>query len=178
MKSRLSSTLVGVAVMGCLAAGSAAGFALRGSVIGAGGLSAPPATNGVFKQYGTAGQAGVGKCQSGAFGASSGFWSFGGPRVLAVLPPGAPVAFAFGPASPNPAREAASFELALPQAADVSLAVYDVAGREIGAETSARLAAGVHRLTWRAPAGGAGVYFVRLSTDGVVRARRTVVMIR
>jgi hypothetical protein len=97
------------------------------------------------------------------------------------VPPGdgaAPLEFALGLATPNPTRGSTKFDLALPRAAQVTLAVYDVSGRRIGSEVSRRFEAGRHELYWRDPVASAGVYFMRLSTDGVLRAKRTVVLVR
>jgi len=170
-------------VLACLvlgaSVGNAAGFAIRGSVIANGGPSSTPATNGTRSVQGTLGQAAVGQSQNGSQQVCSGFWCFGGARVVAVLPgAGMPARLALGPATPNPARNRATFRLALPEAAQVTLKVYDLAGRQIGAPVSRDFEAGEHELVWRAEALQPGMYFVRLWTDGIFRARRTVVLVR
>ena len=123
-------------VLACLvlgaSVGNAAGFAIRGSVIANGGPSSTPATNGTRSVQGTLGQAAVGQSQNGSQQVCSGFWCFGGARVVAVLPgAGMPARLALGPATPNPARNRATFRLALPEAAQVTLKVYDLAGRQM-----------------------------------------------
>jgi len=168
-----------VAVVLC-AANPAFAFGIRGFVIANGGRSATPATNGVYRSYGTIGQAAVGPAQGVAAQVCAGFWCFGGPRVLAAPPAGTapPTEFALGPATPNPTRDAARFDLALPEAATVTLAVYDVSGRQVGDAIEQPFAAGRHQLTWRSPGARAGVYFVRLLTDGRLRARRAIVLVK
>jgi len=89
-----------------------------------------------------------------------------------------PVAFALGPAVPNPSEGDVRFHMALPKAATVTLAVYDVSGRNVGEPVAHRFEAGEHTLSWSAPQARAGIYFARLSTDGVVRARRSIVITR
>lgn len=158
--------------------GHAAGFAIRGSVIANGGPSSTPATNGTRSVQGTLGQAVVGQSQNGGQEVCSGFWCFGGPRVVAVLPTGLPLRLALGPATPNPTRDRATFRLALPEAAQVTLKVYDVAGRQMGAPVSRPFDAGEHELVWRAQALQPGMYFIRLTTDGILRAKRSVVLVR
>ena len=162
-------------------ASSAFGLAIRGYVIGNGGASGIPAGNGPYRFYGTAGQAGVQSNSNTGTSACSGFWCFGGPQLVAVDPRGVaslPLEFALGPAIPNPSREGAQFSLALPKPAVVTLSVYDAAGRIVGDPVSRRFVAGHHTLFWRAPEVRAGVYFMRLATDGIPKARRTIVLVR
>ena len=159
---------------------TAAGFTIRGSVIASGGPSSSPASNGSFKLYGTLGQPAVGRSQVPNQVVCSGFWCFGGSRVVAVEPPGgtATTDFTLGPAAPTPTRGRVHFRLVLPQAAEVTLAVHDIAGRQIGEPASRPLAAGEHGLYWEDPAARTGIYFVRLTVDGVLKAKRTVVLVR
>lgn len=101
--------------------------------------------------------------------------------MLAVDPPAGasvPAEFALGPATPNPARGSARFRLALAKAATVSLSVFDVGGRQVGEPVTRRFEAGEHELTWRASEAKPGVYFMRLETDGVTMARRSIVLVR
>jgi len=177
MKLKLS-TLVVVAGLTPVAA---FGFGIRGNVMGNGGTSSTPASNGVFRLYGTAGQPATGRGSNGTWQECSGFWCFGGSRVLAVDPgnPGAlPLEFALGAAVPNPSRGQSSFDLALPKGGVVTLTAYDVGGRRIGDVVSHKFEAGQHQLTWRAPMARAGVYFVQVELDGVLKARRTIVLVR
>ena len=82
MKLKLS-TLIVVAGLTPVAA---FGFGIRGYVMGNGGTSATPASNGVFKLYGTVGQPAIGKAQNGTWRECSGFWCFGGSRVSPSIP--------------------------------------------------------------------------------------------
>jgi hypothetical protein len=166
---------------GLVASNVAFGFAIRGQVIGNGGNSTPPASNGIHRLYGTAGQTVIGRNHAPLNKLCAGFWCFGGPRVLAVQPPAEgslPLEFALGQATPNPTRREASFRLALPKAARVTLAVYDVGGRQVGDVVTRPFAAGEHELTWSAPGAQAGIYFARLETDGGFKAKRTIVLVR
>ncbi len=171
-----------IVIAGALSAWStASGYAIRGFVVANGGMSSTGASNGTHRVYGTVGLPGVAMSQGGSSQVCSGFWCFGGSRVLDVDPArsGAPrVEFALGPARPNPARDRARFDLALPRTAMVTLTVFDVAGRRVGDPVSRRFAAGTHELTWRAESAGPGVYFVRVATDGAVRTQRTVVLVK
>jgi hypothetical protein len=154
--------------------------AIRGSVTGNGGLSAPPGTNGPQRLYGTVGQSAVGLGSSPNFILCHGFWCFGGARVVAVEPgaPGTPRELAFGLPTPTPSRGDTRFTLALPKAAEVKLTVYDVGGRAVGDPAVQHLDAGYHELYWRAQDGRPGVYFARLQVDGEVKGERRIVLVR
>jgi len=173
--------MISAVVMACalLPWSSASAFGLRGFAISNGGSNA--AASGTLRLYATAGLPVVGSSQGPGLQVCSGFWCFGGSRVLDVDPGVAealPAEFSLGRAMPNPARDRTHFDLALPRAAEVTLSVFDVAGRQVGAAVAHRFEAGRHDLTWRAEGTRAGMYFVRVSVDGVVRATRSVVVLR
>lgn len=95
----------------------------------------------------------------------------------AVVDPAAAISFAS--VGPNPAAGQARFTLSLPRAADVDLAVHDLAGRRVATLHRGALAAGVHPFTWngrtdRGEAARDGVYFVRMRAGGTEIARKTV----
>ena len=81
-----------------------------------------------------------------------------------------PRELAFALASANPSRGSATFRLALPRAASVTLAIYDVSGRQVREVTRAAYAAGTRTLTWdgrdasgdRAPS---GIYLARMRAE-------------
>jgi photosystem II stability/assembly factor-like uncharacterized protein len=88
----------------------------------------------------------------------------GGPQLHAVAP---------NPASAGPV----AIRFTLPREADVSLRIVDVAGRVVATVAEGRRGAGDTTLRWdRRDASGApavaGVYFVRLEADGVVRTTK------
>jgi hypothetical protein len=73
--------------------------------------------------------------------------------------------------SPNPSRDGASVQYALPRAADVRLAVYDLAGRQVRVLAGGLQGAGMHAARWdgRNASGAeapAGLYLVRLHVEG------------
>jgi len=155
-----------------------------GRVVANGGTTS---TGGGRILYGTVGQAAVGVSGGASRIVCSGFWCFGGSRVVAVDdgggPPGGPGAslpkeLAFGLPAPNPTRGDTRFTLALPKAASVSLTVYDVSGRQLGETVSQVMDAGYHQLFWRAPEGHSGVFFARLEVDGAVKGQRRIVLVR
>ena len=85
---------------------------------------------------------------------------------------GVPERVALSPARPNPASGATSFVVSLPRAAQVDLAMFDLAGRRVATLHRGALAAGERAFTWRPGAVPSGVYFARLAVDGVVRSSR------
>lgn len=77
---------------------------------------------------------------------------------------------------PNPVRDAASIRYALDRPADVTLAVYDVLGRQVAALVSGPQAAGDHAATWEAAGVAPGVYLLRLQANEVTATQRVVIV--
>jgi flagellar hook capping protein FlgD len=95
--------------------------------------------------------------------------------VAGVGPSSGRMAFAV---APNPARTA-RFTFSLPQAADVEIGIFDVAGRQIATLFKGRLPAGSYSRDWsgRTSDGhsvGAGVFFGRMLAGGESRTLRTI----
>ncbi|BBM68214.1 hypothetical protein RmaAA213_00600 [Rhodothermus marinus] len=85
-----------------------------------------------------------------------------------------------GPA-PNPFVGQTYFELALPEAAQVRLTVYDLLGRAVQQLTSGAFAAGHHRIAWNADGLAGGTYLVRMearTADGQHYVQDRVVTLR
>jgi hypothetical protein len=77
---------------------------------------------------------------------------------------------------PNPFATMTEVSFTLPQAAHVSLRVYDMTGREVEELANGHHAAGSHSITW-APAGlSSGVYHVRMISDNTVQTQRVVLV--
>jgi len=103
-----------------------------------------------------------------------GVWSFN-PMVLQKIPadsifigiaetPGAaPTRFELS-ARPNPFGSRTVVSYAVPRTGDVSLVVYDAAGRPVKTLASGRRAAGRYAATWNADGIAAGVYFYTLTS--------------
>lgn len=89
------------------------------------------------------------------------------PRILAL--------------SPNPFQHFTTIHFDLPQAGDVRMQVYDIAGRRVRTLASASMPAGNRSVTWDGVDGAgrrvsAGVYFLRLETHGGRQDRRMLVL--
>jgi hypothetical protein len=80
---------------------------------------------------------------------------------------------------PNPARTA-RFSFSLPQAEEVEIDIFDVAGRQVATLFRGWLPAGSHSREWSGASNGssvrAGVFFARLKAGGKTRALRTVIL--
>jgi hypothetical protein len=84
-----------------------------------------------------------------------------------------------GAPAPNPARDGFTIAYSLPAEAEVSLAVYDLAGRRLATLASGRIAAGTHTARWDGTDGSgralaAGHYVVRLRVGDEVLTRRAI----
>jgi len=94
-----------------------------------------------------------------------------------VSTPDAPLPgdFALAPLHPNPSRGAVRAEFALPRESHVRITVIDLQGREVAVLADGAYPAGRHQASWNASARvPAGIYFVRLTTDGRAFTRRLV----
>jgi len=101
-------------------------------------------------------------------GNESGFAVFSGTTDVAGGPPRE---LALARPSPNPARTAVGLRFALPRAGRVSLAVHDAAGRLVKRLLDGVHPAGEYATQWdlrddRGSTVSAGLYFVRLESDG------------
>ncbi len=81
-------------------------------------------------------------------------------------------------AYPNPAVDGTTISFFLPEAGEVELAVYDVAGRRVDTLIDGYLTAGEHALSWDASARAPGVYLYRLTTEGGTSLARRFVVTR
>ena len=92
-----------------------------------------------------------------------------------------PRALAFHAPRPNPLARAAVFAFDLPEAAPVSLAIYDLTGRRMADLVSGTLGAGRYQFNWNAVSEGGprvpgGLYFARFITPGMSRVARLIVL--
>jgi len=79
--------------------------------------------------------------------------------------------------SPNPVNGSAAFSLYVPASGDVSISVFDVAGRAVAQVQSGQLASGSHSYLWSLPENiGNGVYFVRATAPGGAAVSRMTVL--
>lgn len=83
-----------------------------------------------------------------------------------------PTAFALEANYPNPFNPETVLPFALPEAAQVTIAVYDVMGRRVAVLVDGAVAAGHHRVTFRAEGLPSGLYLVRMQAGSFAQTRR------
>jgi hypothetical protein len=87
-----------------------------------------------------------------------------------------PAEFALQKSYPNPTRQRATIEFALPEEADVTLEVYDVLGRRVAQLVDGRKRAGQHSIEFDATRLPSGTYFYRMRAGDFTETRRMVVV--
>jgi hypothetical protein len=82
------------------------------------------------------------------------------------------------PPTPNPASGSITFAIEIPDAADVDLSVFDIAGRLVATVAHGPRSAGRHLVRWdpRSARLAGGIYFLRLETGDATASRRFVVV--
>lgn len=86
----------------------------------------------------------------------------------------------FGLASvfPNPFNTMTTVTVALPEASDLSVVVYNVMGKQVATLEDDRLNAGTHTFTFDASGMASGLYFVRATVPGELDAVQKVMLVR
>ncbi|MBL0060242.1 MAG: T9SS type A sorting domain-containing protein [bacterium] len=79
-------------------------------------------------------------------------------------------------AFPNPFNSSLELSVELPAAAEISLTIFDVTGREVEQLFSGTLATGEHRLMWNAAGVPTGVYFVAIESGGVFVTQKVLLL--
>jgi len=77
---------------------------------------------------------------------------------------------------PNPFNPSTTIRFTLPQAADVSLIIYNERGEVIADLVERRMAAGTHQAVWNATAAAGGNYFCRMKADHFSATRKLVLL--
>jgi xylan 1,4-beta-xylosidase len=77
---------------------------------------------------------------------------------------------------PNPFNAATTIAFRLPSEADVSLKIFDLAGREAATLVEASRPAGEHEVNWDATSISSGIYFYRLKADGFADMKKLVLV--
>jgi len=97
------------------------------------------------------------------------------------VPDGGMSRFGLRQNSPNPFNPKTSIAFSLPDAADVELSIYDVAGRKVATLVDSNMPAGPHSVEWngRSDSGervASGVYFYRLNAGDNEMSRKMVLL--
>jgi len=74
---------------------------------------------------------------------------------------------------PNPFNPSTTIRFDLRQAAEISLTIYDITGREVATLLNRqKMSAGRHQLEWNAGEASSGIYFYRLNVNGQQMTRK------
>jgi len=109
-------------------------------------------------------------------------WVFIDPAILAGSPPPVlPTALQLAPPFPNPSTSEITVSFSLPRDADVTLGVYDIAGRSVRTLVSGAAVAGEHTIGWdgrtlASQSAQSGIYFLALRVGGDQLTRRFVLL--
>ncbi len=82
-----------------------------------------------------------------------------------------PSAFALSSPFPNPFNSTTTIGYSLPAAGVVSLAVYDLSGREVALLVDGVMSAGTHEAVWVAEGMASGCYTVQLRSSGILKCQ-------
>jgi len=81
----------------------------------------------------------------------------------------APSAFSVAQNSPNPFNPTTTISFSVPEAGNVSIDVFNVAGQKVDTIASEFMSAGSHSVTWNASGLSAGVYFYTVKAGGFAK---------
>ncbi len=87
-----------------------------------------------------------------------------------------PAQFILGGASPNPFNPTTTIGFTLPEAGKVMLSVFDLAGREVARLVEGEMFAGHHSVVFDGTGLASGVYFCKLTADGVSDVRKMILV--
>lgn len=110
--------------------------------------------------------------------AAAGFWPAvylqGVPTAISPEDPRAtlPTQYSLDPAYPNPFNPTTTIRYALPRAAKVRLAVYNLLGRRVKVLVSQKQEAGVHQVTFHPSQLASGTYLYRIEAGDFVQVRK------
>jgi len=109
---------------------------------------------------------------------NAGWWFVGHDSIKGVITSAvavedeAPAAFAVAQNSPNPFNPATTISFTIPEASNVSIDVYNVAGQKVDTIASEFMNAGSHSVTWDASGLSAGVYFYTVNSGEFSRTMK------
>jgi len=87
-----------------------------------------------------------------------------------------PLSFALLPNYPNPFNPWTSIPFTLPEAAEVTVSVFDVKGQEVANLLSGSFAAGRHVTRWNAAGVSSGLYLVKMTANDISITRKITVL--
>lgn len=141
------------------------------TVFGAGGgISA----GNLFSVSSTIGQSIGGSSYGNEYIIHSGFRRVPGQRLVTSAeeaPEETPAVYSLAQNYPNPFNPSTVIQYSLPEASDVTLAVYDMLGREVASLVDGQKSAGSYEVSFSAGNLSSGIYFYRLNTGNFTKIR-------
>jgi Secretion system C-terminal sorting domain/3-keto-disaccharide hydrolase len=89
-----------------------------------------------------------------------------------------PVEYVLTEAFPNPFNPSTSFSVVLPNAADLTVTVFNIAGQQVATVANSKFSAGQHNFSFDASDMASGLYFIRANVAGEFDQIRKVTLIR
>ncbi len=83
-----------------------------------------------------------------------------------------PSTFSLEMAYPNPFNPVTTLSFTMPTKSEVSLAVYNLKGRQVISLVSGNIEAGYHSVVWNADSYSSGVYFVKMVADDFISTQK------
>ena len=148
-------------------------YQITESVVASGGTSA---SGGSYSVAGTVGQPAIGVTDGGSYINEVGFWYQPGWILTGVEDDLLPTRFELGQNFPNPFNPVTTFRFAVPAASHVTIALYDVAGREVRTLVNDDYTPGFYDVPLRADGLASGVYFCRMSSGGFSETRKLLLL--
>lgn len=87
-----------------------------------------------------------------------------------------PESFEFSGPFPNPFNPTTTFSFGLPEAARVSLIIYDILGRQVATLANGWCDAGSHKVTFDGSEHASGIYIAYLQVEGISQTRKMVLV--
>ena len=102
-------------------------------------------------------------------------WSSNGVYMIGTLSASeiaVPESFILSSIYPNPFNPVTNIEFGIPNDMNISIAVYDISGREIESIYDGMIESGFHTITWNADIFSSGVYFLKVTAGNKVHTRK------
>ncbi|MDH4035252.1 MAG: T9SS type A sorting domain-containing protein, partial [candidate division Zixibacteria bacterium] len=87
-----------------------------------------------------------------------------------------PIEFGLGQNYPNPFNPLTEISFALPNAARVTLEIFNIMGQKVATVVDGSFGAGHHSVTWNSGRNASGVYFYRLQADAFVDTKKMLLL--
>ncbi|MCB2210696.1 C10 family peptidase [bacterium] len=125
---------------------------------------------------------------TGTDAAGANDWASNGATLLSAVTQGderqiatdetLPREYALSSAYPNPFNATTRLSVSLPEASELSLTVYNIAGQQVVELAHGQREAGLHAFTWDASPFASGLYFVNATVPGKLNQVRKLMLVR